>query len=53
MPLLRNRMLSLRTITQTYVFRNMEKFWKEEWNSELMKITEASDDILMNIRKRH
>ena len=51
MPLLKNRVLPLRTITQTCVVRNMNKFWKEEWNPELKKITEASDDILMNLRK--
>ena len=51
MPLLKNRMLSLRTITQTCIVRNMDRFWKEEWNPELEKITEASDVILMNLRK--
>ena len=53
MPLLRNRMLPLRTITQTYVARNIYRFWKEEWNPELEKITEASDYILINLRKSH
>ena len=51
MPLLKNRMLPLRTITQTCIVRNMDRFWKEEWNPELEKITEASDVILMNLRK--
>ena len=53
MPTLRNRVLPLRAITQTCVVRNMVKFWKEEWNTELEKITEASDEILMNLRKSH
>ena len=53
MPLLRKRMLSLYTIAETYVIRNIDKLWKEEWNPELEKITEASDDILMNLRKSH
>ena len=51
MPLLKKRMLSLRAIAQTCVVRNMDTFWKEEWNPELEKITDASDDILMNLRK--
>ena len=53
MPLLRKGMLPLYTIAQTYVVRNIDKFWKEEWNPELEKITEASDDILINLRKSH
>ena len=53
MPLLKNRMLPLSTITQTCVVRNTSRFWKEEWNLELEKITEASDDILMNLRKSY
>ena len=51
MPLLKNRVLSLRTIARTCVVKNLDKFWKEEWNPELKKITEASDDILINLRK--
>ena len=51
MPLLINRALSLRTITLRYIARNLELFWKEEWDPELQEVTEASDDILLDIRK--
>ena len=51
MPLLKNRLLPLRTIALRYIARNLELFWKEEWKRELRKITEASDDILLDIRK--
>ena len=53
MPLLRNRTLPLRTIALRYVARNLELFWKEEWDPELQEITEASDDILLNLRKNN
>ena len=51
MPLLKNRLLSLRTIALRYIARNLKLFWKEEWDPELQKVTEASDDILLDIRK--
>ena len=53
MPLLRNRMLPLRTLTLRYIARNVELFWKEEWDLELLQITETSDDILLDLRKRY
>ena len=51
MPLLKNRLLPLRTITLRYIAKNLELFWKEEWDPELQEVTEASDDILLEIRK--
>ena len=51
MPLLKNRLLPLRTIALRYIARNLELFWKEEWDPELQEVTEASDDILLDIRK--
>ena len=51
MPLLKNRLLPLRTIALRYIARNLELFWKKEWDPELQEITEASDDILLNLRK--
>ena len=53
MPLLKNRMLPLRTITLRYVASNLKLFWKKECDPELQEITEASDDILLNIRKNY
>ena len=53
MPLLRNRMLPLRTITLRYIASNAELFWKEEWDPELQEVTEASDNILFNLRKNY
>ena len=53
MPLLINRLLPLRTITLRYVARNLELFWKEKWDPELQEVTEASDDILLNLRKNY
>ena len=51
MSLLKNRLLPLRTITLIYIARNLELFWKKKWDPELLKITKASDDILLNLRK--
>ena len=51
MSLLKNRLLPLRTITLRYIARNLELFWKKKWDPELLKITKASDDILLNLRK--
>ena len=51
MPLLKNRLLPLRTRALRYLARNLELFFKEEWDPELQELTEASDDILLNIRK--
>ena len=51
MPLLKIRLLPLRTIALRYIARNLELFWKEEWDPELQEVTEASDDILLDIRK--
>ena len=53
MPLLKNRLLPLRTISLRYIARNLELFWKEEWDPELQEVTEASDDILLDIRKEY
>ena len=53
MPLLKNRLLPLRTIVLRYIARNLELFWKEEWDPELQEVTEASDDILLDIRKNN
>ena len=53
MPLLRSRVLSLHTLTLRKVARNLNLFWKEEWDPELQKVTEASDDILLNLRKNY
>ena len=53
MPLLKNRLLLLRTISLRYIARNLELFWKEEWDPELQEVTEASDDILLDIRKKY
>ena len=50
MPLLKN-LLPLRTIALRYIARNLKLFWKKKWKRELRKITEASDDILLDIRK--
>ena len=51
MPLLKNRLLPLCTIALTYIARNLELFWKKKWDPELQEVTEASDDILLNLRK--
>ena len=51
MPLLKNRPLPLRTIALRNIARNLELFWKEKWDPELQEVTEASDDILLNLRK--
>ena len=51
MSLLKNRLLPLRTISLRYIARNLELFWKKKWDPELQEITEASDDILLNLRK--
>ena len=51
MPLLKNRLLPLRTITLRYIAKILELFWKEEWDPELQEVTEASDNILLEIRK--
>ena len=51
MPLLKNRLLPLRTITLRYIARNIELYWKEKWDPELQEVTEASDDILLEMRK--
>ena len=53
MPLLKNRLLPLRTISLRYIARNLELFWKEEWDPHLQEVTEASDDILLDIRKEY
>ena len=53
MPLLKNRLLPLRTISLRYIARNLELFWNEEWDPELQEVTEASDDILLDIRKEY
>ena len=53
MPLLKNRLLPLRTISLRYIARNLELFWKKEWDPELQEVTEASDDILLDIRKEY
>ena len=52
MPLLKN-LLPLRTIALRYIARNLELFWKRKWKRELRKITKASDDILLDIRKNY
>ena len=46
-------MLPLRTIALRYIARNLHLFWKEKWNPELLKITRASDDILLNLRENY
>ena len=51
MPLLKKRLLPLRTVALRYIARNLELFWKKKWDPELQEITEASDDILLNLRK--
>ena len=51
MPLLRKRILPLRTMALRYIARNLNLFWKEEWDPELREVTEASDKILMILRK--
>ena len=51
MPLQKNQLLPLRTIALRYIVKNLELFWKEEWDPELQEVTEASDDILLKIRK--
>ena len=53
MPLPKNRLLPLRTISLRYIARNLELFWNEEWDPELQEVTEASDDILLDIRKEY
>ena len=53
MPQLKNRVLSLCTISLRYVARNIEIFWKKEWDPELEKITELSDEILLCLRKNY
>ena len=42
---------TLFTISLRCVARNMKIFWKKEWDPELEKITELSDEILLRLRK--
>ena len=51
MPPLKYRLLPLRTIALRNIARNLELFWKKKWDPELQDVTEASDDILLNLRK--
>ena len=53
MPLLRNRVLPLHTVTLRNIAKKLDVFWKEEWDSELQEITETLDDILLNLRKNY
>ena len=53
MSLLKDRLLSLRTITLRYIARNLILFWKKKWDRELLEVTKASDDILLNLRKNY
>ena len=51
MPLLKNRVLPLSTSSVRYIARNIEQYWKEEWDPELKRITKLSDAIMFKIRK--
>ena len=53
MPLPRNLMLPLRTLTLRCIAKNVTLFWKKEWDPGLLRATKASDDILLNIRKNY
>ena len=53
MPQLKNRVLSLCTMSLRCVARNIEIFWKKEWDPELEKITELSDEISLRLRKNY
>ena len=44
---------TLFTISLRCVARKIKKFWKKEWDPELEKVTELSDEILLRLRKNY